>query len=85
MKENDVNMNEKTAGMNPVAPMLIRGLVKLHKECRLTRRIVNCIHSSPYEYWILGQKTENQEQYKVFTLDDRNIFGEIPTTATIVI
>ena len=46
LNENGVSMSERTTAMNPIAPKL-KGLVKLHKEARPMRPLVNCIQS-PY-------------------------------------
>ena len=42
MKENEVIVNEKTTTMNPTAPKP-EELVKLHKEARPMRPLVDCI------------------------------------------
>lgn len=46
MKDCDM-ANEKTCEMNPTARKL-KGPIKLHKESRLTRPLVNCIKSPNY-------------------------------------
>ena len=48
LKENGVSVSEKTTAMNPIAPKL-KGLVKLHKEARPMRPLVNYIQSPCYK------------------------------------
>ena len=64
MKENDVNVNERTVSMNPVPPKL-KGLVKLHKETRPMRPLVNCIQSPCYKIAILKENYQFETRHNI--------------------